>query len=60
MGCQCQLCARHFKVDILIPDHLWEMIKPAGKAEGAGLLCGICIIRRLELLGHSAFVLKPA
>ena len=56
-GCVCQGCGRCYKVDLLIPDELWEQIKPAGKPEGAGLLCGRCIMNRLEAFGEfDAFV----
>jgi len=64
--CRCQICGSNFKIDILIPDELWEIIKPKNKPKGAGLLCGSCIFRRLEeiyplllQMGISAFNLKP-
>ena len=47
-GCTCQDCGRKFKVDIIIPDAIWESIKPAGKPIGGGLLCGPCIAERIE------------
>lgn len=50
-GCKCQGCDRVYKVDLLIPDYIWEKIKPAGKDYGAGLLCGSCIMSRIEDLG---------
>ncbi len=49
-GCKCQECGRLYKIDFLIPDDLWEEIKPSGKSVGAGLLCGICIIKAIEKL----------
>ncbi len=49
-GCKCQKCGRLYKIDFLIPDDLWEEIKPSGKPAGAGLLCGICIIKAIEKL----------
>jgi len=56
-GCVCQACGSRYKVDLLIPDELWEQIKPSGKLEGAGLLCGRCIMDRLEAIGNfDAFV----
>lgn len=48
MSCKCQDCGKQFKVDLLIPDELWEKIKPEGKEEGAGLLCGSCIMTKIE------------
>jgi hypothetical protein len=57
MACKCQSCEKKFKVDIMIPDEVWEIIKPKGKPVGAGLLCGVCILGRLEGLGYGAFEL---
>ena len=48
MSCTCQSCGKEYKIDVSIPDDLWELIKPAGKPKGAGLLCGSCIFDRLE------------
>ena len=48
MSCTCQGCGNKYKVDIIIPDTLWEKIKPEGKPIGAGLLCGRCIFERIE------------
>lgn len=50
-GCLCQKCGCRYKIDLLIPDDLWELIKPKGKPTGAGLLCGSCIMELLEGLG---------
>lgn len=47
-GCKCQECGRQYRVDFMVPDYLWEQIKPEGKPEGAGLLCGLCIAERIE------------
>lgn len=47
-GCMCQGCGKRYKVDLSVPNELWEKIKPEGKAEGAGLLCGSCIMTRIE------------
>lgn len=57
MSCTCQRCNHKYKVDILIPDELWEKIKPTGKSTGSGLLCGKCIIQSIEELGYSAWKL---
>ena len=60
MACLCQDCGEYYKVDILIPDELWEKIKPKGKDVGAGLLCGKCIFTKIEgRKGNSAFILQP-
>lgn len=57
-GCVCQRCGERYALDLLVPDELWELIKPKGKTIGAGLLCGKCIIDELEsALGYSAFEL---
>ena len=59
MACTCQGCGRKYKIDVLITSELWEKIKPEGKPEGAGLLCGSCIMERLEkILDYSAFELN--
>jgi len=47
-GCKCQGCGKIYTVDVLVPDELWEQIKPYGKPDGGGLLCGTCIMRRIE------------
>ena len=46
--CRCQKYGKKYKVDLNVPDELWEKIKPEGKPEGAGLLCGSCIMERIE------------
>jgi len=45
-GCICQGCGERYRDDLIVDDALWERIKPEGKAEGAGLLCGKCIFDR--------------
>jgi glycyl-tRNA synthetase (class II) len=57
-GCTCQSCGKTFRVDIIVPDYLWEKIKPEGKPKGGGLLCGSCIMERLESMGFGAFRLS--
>ena len=52
MSCECQDCKEQYKVDLLIPDTLWETIKPKGKPEGSGLLCGSCIMKKIEQLNN--------
>lgn len=53
MPCICQGCHRPYYVDLMVPDDLWERIKPEGKPPGGGLLCPSCIGWRIEDL-HSA------
>ncbi len=50
--CICQGCGEKYMVDLLIPDDIWEIIKPAGKGKGAGLLCGKCIMERIEEISN--------
>lgn len=51
MSCKCQQCGKQYRVDLIVPDYIWEKIKPDGKAEGAGLLCGSCILNKIEAFG---------
>jgi hypothetical protein len=51
MSCICQRCGLEYKVDITIPDELWEKIKPGKKSKEAGLLCGSCIMRKIDETG---------
>jgi len=46
-GCTCRQCLSTFKVDVIVPDDLWKRL---GVPEG-WLLCGACIMRRIEALG---------
>lgn len=52
LGCTCQACGERFTLDLLVPDAIWERISPVQVAgyKGGGLLCGPCIMRRLEKL----------
>lgn len=47
-GCICQGCGRRYDSDLIVQDDVWNKIRPDGKPEGAGLLCGTCIIQRLQ------------
>lgn len=51
-GCTCQGCGERYRVDLLIPDALWDEIRPAGKAGSPGLLCGSCIMNAIEERGE--------
>lgn len=52
MSCTCQECGKNYKVDLIISDELWEQIKPDNKDVGCGLLCGSCIMIKLEDIGE--------
>ena len=45
-GCLCQSCGKQYKVDLLIPNKLWKKII---NNSDNGLLCGCCIMRKIEL-----------
>ncbi len=38
-------------IEAIIPDKIWNKIKPDGCEDGCGLLCITCIARRLNKLG---------
>jgi len=57
MSCTCQKCNNKYKVDIMVPNEIWEQIKPENKPIGSGLLCGKCIIEALEKKGYTAWKL---
>ena len=44
-GCQCQSCGAIYKVDINIPNDIWDRI-----SYEHNLLCGSCIIKQIELV----------
>jgi len=48
MACLCQNCGRQYTIDFILPDDIWNQIRPDGKSIGAGLLCGNCIFEKLE------------
>jgi glycyl-tRNA synthetase (class II) len=52
--CTCQKCGRKYAVDLIVPDALWEKIKPEGKPKGGGMLCGPCITEAIEVMGEYA------
>ncbi len=56
MSCTCQICKKQYSIDLIIPDEYWEKIKPEGKPKDAGLLCGSCIMKRLEILVDGDFI----
>lgn len=58
-SCLCQRCGQRYKVDVILSDDLWR--KLTGRADGSGLLCGMCILARIENLGaFGAFKLVRA
>ena len=52
MSCKCQSCGGQYKIDISVPNKIWEKIKPQEKEVGAGLLCARCIFQRIETIGE--------
>jgi hypothetical protein len=56
-GCTCHGCGVRYKVDFLVPDGLWCAIGMTGPG---GLLCGRCIVGKIEALGEfAAFTVRP-
>jgi len=57
MPVKCQRCRRKYYIDLNFFNRIWEKyIKPEHKPAGAGLVCGVCAMRRLEKLKqHGAF-----
>ena len=54
--CTCENCGKKYFVDLIIPDNLWEKIR--GGIKGSGLLCGKCIMERIEMISdYSSFEL---
>ena len=47
-GCTCQGCGKKYAVDYHVSDATWAHIKPKGKPEGSGMLCGQCIVDKIE------------
>ena len=59
MSCTCQECGKQYRVDVIVPDEIWEKIKPKENIHGAGMLCGSCILHKIEFEGeYAAFHLK--
>lgn len=49
-GCTCCVCGKKYKTDILVPDEIWNKIKP----NKGNLMCGRCIVRRISQLKEYA------
>lgn len=50
-GCRCQSCGLLYVGDLVVPDDVWEVIKPDGKPPGAGMMCASCIMSRIRCRG---------
>lgn len=60
-GCKCQGCGNRYTVDLLVPDSVWEQIRPSESTGIGGLLCGACIMQRIEAAsGFAAWKIVPA
>jgi len=46
MSCLCTECGKKYKVDLNIPDYLWQLISKI--RQNGGLLCGVCIMDYIE------------
>jgi len=56
MTCRCQSCGMDYKVDVMVPDEIWDKIRPSNKEGEGGLLCGRCIMFRIESMSdYSVF-----
>jgi hypothetical protein len=57
MSAECYDCGRPYGddgwIEAVIPDKVWNRIKPDGCSDGAGLLCINCISDRLSAAGIS-------
>lgn len=65
MACRCHECRSRYKIDIIVPDDMWEKIKPDGakKKKGGGMLCPVCIAHKIHTVvqsevGYGAFRLE--
>lgn len=58
--CTCQACNHPYETDMLVPDDVWEVIKPEGCDIGGGLLCPTCIMdRAADRLGWTVGFVYP-
>ena len=47
--CTCDICGNEYKIDIIVPDKVWKIIKPENTVyPDGGCICGPCIIKRME------------
>lgn len=50
--CKCQICGRHYSVDLNVPNELWEIIRLSNKQKESGMMCGSCIMFRIETINQ--------
>lgn len=50
MSCICTVCGIRYRVDLNIPDYLWERISQI--RGDSGLLCGLCIMKHIESMSE--------
>jgi hypothetical protein len=48
LGYKCSQCKELYTVDLFVPVDVWERIRPERSIDGGGLLCGSCIMKRME------------
>lgn len=53
--CHCYDCGLKYGsdgwIEAIVPDKIWNRIKPSECEDGCGILCITCINRRLKVLG---------
>lgn len=54
-GCTCKDCGNKYRLDLNVPNYIWEEIKPANN----GLLCGSCIMKRMETVFNLGAINRP-
>lgn len=50
--CKCQICGRHYSVGLNVPNELWEIIRLSNKQKESGMMCGSCIMFRIETINQ--------
>ena len=45
---RCEGCGREYKLDIMVPLEIWKKILPDMSKPKGGMLCGSCIVERIE------------
>ena len=46
-GCTCQKCGSKYKVDFIVEDELWNLIR-----DNKNMLCGLCICKAIEQINE--------
>lgn len=54
MSCTCQSCNKQYTVDLMVPDEIWQQIKPPVYGRD-GLMCPTCIIEAVEKLHENEY-----